>query len=288
MDKSRRDFLKATGLVALGTGGGLAYLRGRTATSQEHGQVSAESTEQWAMVIDVERVQNLDLRVACANACTRAHAVPAYTDDEVTEPAYEGVDPIEDPEEHIRWIWRETYASAFPDQVHTHTSAAVRDANVLVMCNHCSDPACVRVCPTQATWKRETDGIVMMDMHRCIGCRYCMAACPYGARSFNWLDPRLHLPEELETTFPTRTRGVVEKCNFCAERLREGLQPACVEAANSTPGGEGALVFGKILADHEVVDPSNPEHEATRLLRERHTICRKVGAGTEPNVYYIV
>ena len=107
----------------------------------------------------------------------------------------------------------------------------------------------MRVCPTQATWKRE-DGIVMMDWHRCIGCRYCMAACPYGSRSFNWLDPRpyIHNPNP---EFPTRTKGVVEKCNFCAERLGTGRPPACVEACP-----EKALVFGD-LADPALADPRN-------------------------------
>ena len=101
-------------------------------------------------------------------------------------------------------------------------------SQLLVLCNHCADPPCTRVCPTQATWKRD-DGIVMMDYHRCIGCRYCMAACPYGSRSFNWVDPRPYI-ETVNPQYPTRTKGVVEKCNFCEERLADGLLPACVEA----------------------------------------------------------
>jgi molybdopterin-containing oxidoreductase family iron-sulfur binding subunit len=139
----------------------------------------------------------------------------------------------------------------------------------------------VRVCPTKATWKRESDGIVMMDMHRCIGCRYCMAACPYGARSFNWRDPRPFIETDAEgnflTEFPTRSRGVVEKCNFCAERLREGLQPACVEAANEV--AEGVMVFG---------DQTDPSSEVSRVLAETRTQGRRVSLGTGPNVYYIV
>jgi Fe-S-cluster-containing dehydrogenase component len=101
----------------------------------------------------------------------------------------------------------------------------------LVLCNHCENPPCVRACPTQATFKRESDGIVLMDFHRCIGCRFCMAACPFGSRSFNFRDPRPFIKEQ-NKAFPTRMKGVVEKCNFCAERLAVGEQPACVEASN--------------------------------------------------------
>ena len=123
----------------------------------------------------------------------------------------------------------------------------------------------------------------MMDMHRCIGCRYCMAACPYGSRSFNWRDPREFVDTDAQGNFyseyPTRTRGVVEKCNFCAERLRDGLLPACVEAANQVPGGEGALTFGN-LADSG--------SEVNQILSSQRTITRRVALGTGPNVFYIV
>jgi molybdopterin-containing oxidoreductase family iron-sulfur binding subunit len=123
----------------------------------------------------------------------------------------------------------------------------------------------------------------MMDMHRCIGCRYCIAACPYGSRSFNWRDPRPYLERDgrgaLPSDYPTRTKGVVEKCTFCAERIRDGRPPACVEAANQVPGGEGALTFGNL---------AEPDSAVSRLLRERRTIARRVALGTGPNVYYIV
>jgi molybdopterin-containing oxidoreductase family iron-sulfur binding subunit len=155
---------------------------------------------------------------------------------------------------------------------------SLKDQPVLVLCNHCSNPPCVKVCPTKATWKRESDGIVMMDMHRCIGCRYCIANCPYGSRSFNWRDPRDSIGE-IRPEFPTRSIGVVEKCNFCVGRLREGREPACVEAARQVPGGEGALTWG---------DLSDEDSDVSQLLRKEHTICRRPNLGTGPNVFYIV
>ncbi|UCF57397.1 MAG: 4Fe-4S dicluster domain-containing protein, partial [Deltaproteobacteria bacterium] len=133
-----------------------------------------------------------------------------------------------------------------------------------------------------ATWKRELDGVVMMDQHRCIGCRFCMAACPFGARSFNYGDPR-KAPKELNPdfptnmTYPTRTKGVVEKCNFCAERLAKGQLPACVEVASKIKAG--ALTFG---------DLEDPDSEIRAVLREHYTIRRKPELGTGPNVYYII
>jgi Fe-S-cluster-containing dehydrogenase component len=92
----------------------------------------------------------------------------------------------------------------------------------LVLCNHCENPPCCQACPTQATFKRESDGIVLMDFHRCIGCRFCMAACPYGSRSFNFRDPRPFI-EERTTSIPNPYEGGGRKVQFlCAERLAVG------------------------------------------------------------------
>mgnify|MGYP001049712642 CR=1 FL=1 len=110
-------------------------------------------------------------------------------------------------------------------------------------------------------------------MHRCIGCRYCVVACPYGSRSFNWRDPRPAVAET-DPDFPTRMRGVVEKCTFCEERLAKGRLPACVEACENDE-----IVFG---------DLEDPNSEVRRLLRENFTIRRKPTLGTQPQVYYIV
>jgi molybdopterin-containing oxidoreductase family iron-sulfur binding subunit len=130
----------------------------------------------------------------------------------------------------------------------------------------------VRVCPTQATWRRE-DGVVMMDWHRCIGCRYCVAACPYGSRSFNYVDPRPHLGDQ-NPNFPTRSKGVVEKCTLCEARLAQGRLPACVEAC---PGQ--AMAFGNLN------DVTSPVHA---LLQTRYALRRKPALGTQPAVYYLL
>lgn len=274
MSDTRRDFLKKLGIGTVGAGMALPLLDpARWVGAQEmaaHAGAAgsaATTTRQWAMVVDVEKCLREDVRRACVEACNAAHNVP----------------DIADPEEEVHWTWTTGYGEVFPDEVHAHTPDALRELPVLVLCNHCTDPPCVKVCPTGATWKRDEDGIVMMDMHRCIGCRYCMAACPYGARSFNWRDPRDHVAKDATgkplSDYPTRTAGVVEKCTFCAERIRTGGTPACVEAVATVPGGEGALTFG---------DVNDPDSDVVRILRERNTIVRRVGLGTGPNVYYIV
>ena len=110
-------------------------------------------------------------------------------------------------------------------------------------CMHCNEPACVSACPVKAMMKDPATGVVTYNRDTCIGCRYCIVGCPYGARSFNWRDPRQFLTEVNES-FPTRTRGVVEKCTLCTERLRNGDIPRCVEACNER--GTRAIVFGDL------------------------------------------
>ena len=140
-----------------------------------------------------------------------------------------------------------------------------------VLCNHCEEPPCVRVCPTKATFKRD-DGIVEMDYHRCIGCRFCMAACPYGARSLNFRDPGPYL-DEVDPSYPTRTKGVVEKCMMCADRIDAGELPLCVEASN------GTILFG---------DLNDPDSDVRRALDESFAVRRRTSLGTGPSVYYMI
>jgi molybdopterin-containing oxidoreductase family iron-sulfur binding subunit len=139
-------------------------------------------------------------------------------------------------------------------------------------CLQCDDPPCIKVCPVYATY-RNPEGIVAQIYARCIGCRFCMAACPYGARSFNFVDPRPHVAA-VNPDYPTRTRGVVEKCDFCEKRLADGRQPACVEAC---PGK--ALMFG---------DLNDENSQVRRVLRERMALQRRPELGAGPSVFYLV
>jgi molybdopterin-containing oxidoreductase family iron-sulfur binding subunit len=144
-----------------------------------------------------------------------------------------------------------------------------------VQCQQCENPPCVRSCPTQATWK-DPDGIVVIDYNWCIGCRYCMAACPYGARRFNWTDPG-RKPEEINPNTHylgnrPRFKGVVEKCTFCIQRTRNGRYPACVEACPV-----GARKFGNLL---------DPESEMRYLIEHKRVFRLKEDLNTNPKFYY--
>jgi molybdopterin-containing oxidoreductase family iron-sulfur binding subunit len=208
----------------------------------------------WGMAIDTAKCAQEGNCTDCTAACRKAHNIPQ----------------IPDARREIRWLWQEKFNRALPNQSDEYSNLGA--SPVMVMCNHCENPPCVRVCPTQATFQR-ADGIVAMDYHRCIGCRYCMAACPYGSRSFNWQDPRPYIANPT-ADFPTRTKGVVEKCNFCSERLSSGRQPACAEACP-----EKALTFGNL---------NDPQSPIRQLLATRRHIRRKPELGTDPKVFYIV
>jgi len=253
MDMDRRKFLKLCGLTALGLGVFKAdNIYAQVKSGMELGK--KDKNKRWAMVVDTRKCD--DSCTDCITACHLTHNVPE----------------IDTAKDEIKWIWQEKFHSAFPDQSSTYISDSVARRPFPVLCNHCDNPACVRVCPTQATFKR-ADGVVMMDYHRCIGCRYCMAGCPYGARSFNFKDPRPYI-KTTNPAFPTRTKGVVEKCNFCEERLKKDLPPACVAACQ-----KGVLVFG---------DLNDPQSEVRELLRQNPSLQRKPALGTFPSVFYIV
>nr|WP_040012003.1 4Fe-4S dicluster domain-containing protein [Desulfotignum phosphitoxidans] len=273
MEKSRRRFLKVAGIAAIGLGAAPAI---NFAASDSHGSGAAAKVknetalhaERWGMVIDIKKIDD-NLAKKISLACHIHHNVPDFTH-EVDTQLYPKTRPVNHKQE-IKWIWKEKFHYAFPDKEDEFLNEKFHHLPFMVLCNHCKNAPCVQACPTQATFSRE-DGIVMMDYHRCIGCRFCMAACPYGSRSFNFRDPRPFI-DETDPDFPTRSKGVVEKCNFCAERLAKGEQPHCVEAS------EGAIVVG---------DLEDPESDVRKLLKEHYTIRRKQSLGTEPSVYYIV
>lgn len=261
MENSRRIFLKIAGISALGLSAKPVF---NAFAVSEHGEKKvalvltkegALTAKRWAMVIDTRKLESAKDLEPIIEACHKIHNVPVF----------------ENKRHEIKWIWEEEFENTFPDLENEYLNDRVKNLPFLVLCNHCTDAPCVRACPTKATFKQE-DGIVEMDFHRCIGCRFCMAACPYGSRSFNFRDPRPFI-KETNKKFPTRMKGVVEKCNFCTELLAAGKMPACVEASN------GAIAFG---------DLENPDSEVRKLLKSNYTIRRKVALGTGPAIYYIV
>jgi molybdopterin-containing oxidoreductase family iron-sulfur binding subunit len=144
-----------------------------------------------------------------------------------------------------------------------------------VACQQCSNAPCTKVCPVKATWQ-EPDGIVVIDYDHCIGCRCCMAACPYGARHFNWSEPEL-AAEEVNPDMHylgnrIRPKGVVEKCTFCIQRVRNGKYPACVEICPV-----GARKFGNLLDETS---------EIRVLMQEKRVFVLKEDLNTQPKFYY--
>ncbi|HET8577189.1 MAG TPA: 4Fe-4S dicluster domain-containing protein [Methylomirabilota bacterium] len=144
-----------------------------------------------------------------------------------------------------------------------------------VACQLCEKSPCVKVCPTGATW-REPDGIVVVDYNWCIGCRYCMASCPYGARRFNWAEPTIPESEvNPETHYlgnRPRPKGVVEKCTLCIQRVRAGRYPACVEVCPV-----GARKFGNLL---------DPGSEIRYLLEHKRVFRLREDLNTHPKFFY--
>jgi molybdopterin-containing oxidoreductase family iron-sulfur binding subunit len=262
----RRQFIKITGLSTLfGLGGKGAFellrpgaLDASVHGGEEHAAEKPKKVEKrWAMVIDVEKCAQPGVVDKVIKACHSVHNVPDFGDSK----------------NQVKWIWEDDYEHAFTATYNEYMDDRIKQLPFLCLCNHCDNPPCVRVCPTKATFRRP-DGIVAMDYHRCIGCRFCMAACPFGARSFNWLDAREGLNEkDLNMEYPIRMRGVVEKCNFCVERLAKGQMPACVEAAPE------ALFFG---------DLADPNSNVRQILRKRTSMRRKIELGSRPSVFYLV
>jgi len=240
MDLDRRDFLKLGAAVTAGAA--IGPVAGAVASSG-----GAPSGKRWGMVIDADKCSNEC--TACVDACRKENNVPKF----------------EEPALDIHWIRKITFR---PKGI---SGAAER--SFPAMCFHCENPPCAHVCPVAATFIRP-DGIVQVDKHRCIGCRYCIVACPYKARSF--VSKPVEPKETDNPAVPVRTHGVVEKCTLCAHRVDEGKEPACVEAcrANAT----GAMVFG---------DLHDQSSQAYALLRSGRARQLRADLGCEPGVYYI-
>ena len=179
--------------------------------------------KKYGMLIDPSRCFNCK---ACMIACQAENAVPLG--------------------KHRNWIKESELRGTYPNL------GLDFEPN---QCNHCDNPHCERVCPTGATYTSE-DGIVLVDYEKCIGCRFCMLACPYNAR------------------YVDKERGVVDKCTYCLQRIYQGREPACLETC---PGK--VRVFG---------DLNDPKSEISQLIATRRTQVKLAEAGTKPRIYYII
>jgi molybdopterin-containing oxidoreductase family iron-sulfur binding subunit len=250
---SRRAFVKAAALLGAGgvlaAGGlvGVSALARVSAATDLDGATPAElAKRQWAFVFDLRRCDGCG---DCTTGCQRMHHL---TDGQ-------------------EWI-----------KVHKMTSAGGQSYSLPVLCQMCERAPCVQVCPVVATY-HAPDGVVAMDQERCIGCRMCMAACPYGVRVFNWRQPPA-VPPGTENASPLFTQpqrqGTVGKCDSCAHRLREGEFPACVTSCKMEAVYVGDLVADLATNGHETVVLSE-------FLRANDAYRLKEELGTQPRVYYI-
>jgi len=203
----------------------------------------------WVMVIDLAKCDGCG---HCTMACSKAHFVP----------------------DTRQWIKVLTMRDAESTAPYFFPQP----------CFHCDNPPCTKVCPVDATFKRE-DGVVLIDNERCIGCRFCMAACPYGARSFNWGHP--HEPPEAaaepyspEQGFPRRV-GTVEKCDFCADMAIDGMLPHCTSGCPM-----GAIYYGDANED-AVTNSAGDTQRLSQLMIDRSGYRHLEELGTNPRVYYL-
>ena len=200
-DTQRRQFLK----TSLGAAA-VAIAPGMLLFDTAHGKANSDSAKvRWGMLIDTEQCKpgcN-----DCVTACNKENGLSG------------GTLPTDS-----QWIRK----------IEIKDISSGRETSLPMMCQHCEEPPCVDVCPTGASFKR-ADGIVLVDKHRCIGCRYCMMACPYKARSF------VHEPLHDQKPDVPRGKGTVESCTLCVHRIDKGQQPACAQACPNK-----AILFGNL------------------------------------------
>lgn len=240
----RRTFIKIGGALTIGTALGQGFQFYQAVAESGGEKTSALAKNKWGMLINLTKCDAGC--TACVDACRKENNVPLFGDKE----------------RDIHWIRKAAVKQKFPN---------AKEQSVPLLCNHCENPACVQVCPTMASFVRK-DGIVLVDKHRCIGCRYCMIACPYKARSFVFKETHDWTNKDV----PKRMHGVVEKCDLCVHRIDKGQKPACVEACANA--NKGAMVFG---------DLNDPESEISKLIANNAVQQIRADLGLKPKVYYI-
>ena len=241
----RRNLLKAGGILL----GAPAMACGTRALGLEQSSSAADhgtDGRRWGMAIDVTQCD--EDCTACLDACR--------LENNLAEPVNDATD--------IHFIRKVSFRRKRREEA--------AEVTVPLMCNHCDNPPCVTVCPVEASYQRP-DGIVMCDAHRCIGCRYCLIACPYNARQFLYIENHT---EPTNPAFPKRSHGVSTACSLCAQLVDRGEQPACVTACERAGGG--AFVFG---------DLNDPDSDISRLVAANQARGLREDLGTHPKVYYI-
>jgi molybdopterin-containing oxidoreductase family iron-sulfur binding subunit len=177
---------------------------------------------------------------------------------------------------HGNWWNRTLTIGGSSSDAFAGSFGAATKTYITLSCQHCENPACTRACPVGATYKREEDGVVFQDYDKCIGCRMCIAACPYtGVRAFNWEEPKY--PLEISTGgagVPVHQKHTVEKCTLCSHRLAQNEEPLCVATCPAY-----ARFFG---------DFNDPNSEVSRLIITRESKQLLPEQGTNPSVYYLV
>ena len=210
-NKSRRKFIGiasgVTGMTLLAPG----IFLNQVAQAKTDAE-AASSKVRWGMLIDTNK---------CKSGCN--DCVSACADENGWKNQTRNNEELPN-EVRVQWMRK----------VELKGKKTGREVSLPVMCQHCEKPPCVDVCPTGASFKRD-DGIVLVDKHTCIGCRYCMMACPYKARSF------VHSPVEFHDDYMPRGMGTVESCTFCVHLVDKNKSPACVSSCN-----EKAIMFGDL------------------------------------------
>lgn len=241
VDQSRRQFIKVGAALA-----GLSIAPGVMLYDFAHGGVSARSPEEavtgkirWGMLIDTNQCDSGC--TDCVTACNTENGLSGLT-----------------AETDSQWIRKIELKNQLTGKAHS----------LPMMCQHCAEPPCVDVCPTGSSFKR-ADGIVLVDRHTCIGCRYCVMACPYKARSFvheNITDQNPEVP---------RGKGTVESCTLCVHRVDKGQNTACADACSSA--GHNAILFG---------DLNNPDSEIAKRVSKFATTQVRADLGLNTGVRY--
>jgi molybdopterin-containing oxidoreductase family iron-sulfur binding subunit len=228
----RRNFLKTSlGAAAVAIAPGMMLMQ--VAQGKSDG---ASSKVRWGMLIDT--TQCAPGCNDCVTACNKENGLSGET--KATD---------------SQWIRK----------IEIKDISTGRQTSLPMMCQHCEHPPCVDVCPTTASFKR-ADGIVLVDKHRCIGCRYCMMACPYKARSF------VHEPLHDQNPDVPRGKGTVEACTMCVHRVDQGLQPACAEACPNK-----SILFG---------DLNDPQSEISQKVHSVATVQVRAELRLNPGVRY--